>query len=81
VNEAVNGYIGIAQHRAFPVVPLGTGNDFAKMLGVGKDWQLACERIAATRETRRRDAATATHSRRHRRRVRRAGRDRSERIR
>ena len=48
VNEAVNGYVGIArENQAFAVIPLGTGNDFAKMLGVGDDWRLACERIAA----------------------------------
>lgn len=47
VNEAVNGYVGVAgDHQALAVIPLGTGNDFAKMLGVGNDWRLACERIA-----------------------------------
>ena len=48
VNEAVNGYVGVAREdQAFALIPLGTGNDFAKMLGVGNDWQLACERIVA----------------------------------
>ena len=48
VNEAVNGYVGIAgEHQALGVIPVGTGNDFAKMLGVGNNWQLACERIVA----------------------------------
>jgi diacylglycerol kinase (ATP) len=46
VNEAVNGYVGVArEHQAFAVIPLGTGNDFAKMLGVANDWRLACDRI------------------------------------
>ena len=48
VNEAVNGYVGIARKaQAFAVIPLGTGNDFAKMLGVGNDWKLACDHIAS----------------------------------
>src|SRR5262245_4419643 len=56
VNEAVNGYVGIAREtQAFAVIPLGTGNDFAKMLGVGNDWRVACDRIA-TGQTRRVDA-------------------------
>ena len=47
VNEAVNGYVGVARaNQALGVIPLGTGNDFAKMLGVGNDWRLACDRIA-----------------------------------
>ena len=56
VNEAVNGYVGVAREdQAFAVIPLGTGNDFAKMLGVGDDWRGACERIAIG-QTRRVDA-------------------------
>ena len=48
VNEAVNGYVGVArENQALAVIPLGTGNDFSKMLGVGNDWRHACERIAA----------------------------------
>jgi len=47
VNEAVNGYVGVAREdQALAVIPLGTGNDFAKVLGVGGDWRVACERIA-----------------------------------
>lgn len=47
VNEAVNGYVGVArENQALAVIPLGTGNDFAKMLGVGSDWRVACNRIA-----------------------------------
>ena len=56
VNEAVNGYVGVARYdQSFAVIPLGTGNDFAKMLGVGNDWRLACDRIVRA-ETRRVDA-------------------------
>ena len=53
VNEAVNGYVGAArENQALAVIPLGTGNDFAKMLGVGNDWRHACERIASGRRRR-----------------------------
>jgi diacylglycerol kinase (ATP) len=46
-NEAVNGYIGVAREsQALALIPVGTGNDFAKMLGVSGDWQLACDRVA-----------------------------------
>lgn len=47
VNEAVNGYVRVAgENQALAVIPVGTGNDFAKMLGVGNDWRLACARVA-----------------------------------
>ena len=47
LNEAVNGYIGVArENQALACVPIGSGNDFAKMLGTAGDWRLACERIA-----------------------------------
>ena len=53
VNEAVNGYVGIArENQALAIIPLGTGNDFAKMLGVGNDWRHACDRIASDRPRR-----------------------------
>jgi len=53
VNEAVNGYVGVAREdQALAVIPLGTGNDFAKMLGVGGDWRVACDRIAEGRRRR-----------------------------
>ena len=56
VNEAVNGYVGVARaNQSFAVIPLGTGNDFAKMLGIGNDRRLACERIVRG-ESRRVDA-------------------------
>lgn len=48
VNEAVNGYVGVAREsQALAVIPAGTGNDFAKMIGVGGDWRAACDRIVA----------------------------------
>jgi diacylglycerol kinase (ATP) len=47
LNEAVNGYIGVARDgQALACIPIGSGNDFAKMLGTAGDWRLACERIA-----------------------------------
>ena len=53
VNEAVNGYIGVAHAaQALGFLPLGTGNDFAKMLGAGNDWRIACDRIAEGRRRR-----------------------------
>jgi diacylglycerol kinase (ATP) len=56
VNEAVNGYVGVAREdQALAVIPLGTGNDFAKMLGVANDWKVACDRIVHG-QTRRVDA-------------------------
>lgn len=53
VNEAVNGYVGVArENQALAVIPLGTGNDFAKVLGIGNDWRHACDRIASGRRRR-----------------------------
>ncbi len=53
VNEAVNGYVGVARGtQAIGFIPMGTGNDFAKMLGIGNDWRRACDRIAAGRRRR-----------------------------
>ena len=48
VNEAVNGYVGVAREgQALGVIPLGTGSDFAKMLGFADDWSRACDAIVA----------------------------------
>ena len=44
--EAVNGALTAARRPVLGLVPVGTGNDFAKMLGYGNDWQAACQRIA-----------------------------------
>jgi YegS/Rv2252/BmrU family lipid kinase len=53
VNEAVNGYVDVAREdQALAVIPLGTGNDFAKMLGLGGDWRGACDRMADGRRRR-----------------------------
>ena len=53
VGEAANGYFGTARaDQALAIIPVGTGNDFAKMLGVSGDWLLACERIAEGRHRR-----------------------------
>ncbi|MGE5528623.1 MAG: diacylglycerol/lipid kinase family protein [Patescibacteria group bacterium] len=43
VNEVVNGMAG--SHAALGVVPLGTGNDFAAMMGMPKDPVASLERI------------------------------------
>ena len=45
--EAVNGMLSAGPTRcALGIVPIGTGNDFVKMLGL-TDWRVACARIAA----------------------------------
>jgi YegS/Rv2252/BmrU family lipid kinase len=45
--EAVNGMLGAGPNRStLGIVPIGTGNDFVKMLGL-TDWRVACARIAA----------------------------------
>lgn len=45
--EAVNGAMRTPQRPRLGLIPIGTGNDFAKMLGFGNDWRAACHRIAA----------------------------------
>ncbi|MGH8127481.1 MAG: diacylglycerol/lipid kinase family protein [Gammaproteobacteria bacterium] len=45
--EAVNGAMRAPQRPRLGLIPIGTGNDFAKMLGFGNDWREACQRIAA----------------------------------
>ncbi len=49
--EAVNGAMLSSRRPVLGLIPTGTGNDFAKMLGYGNDWQTACHAIAR-RETR-----------------------------
>jgi YegS/Rv2252/BmrU family lipid kinase len=54
VHEAVNGWMKAGGGVPLGVVPVGTGNDFAKMLEASPDWREACWRIVR-RETRRVD--------------------------
>jgi YegS/Rv2252/BmrU family lipid kinase len=45
VHEAVNGWMRAGGGAPLGVVPVGTGNDFVKMLGLSHDWREACWRI------------------------------------
>jgi YegS/Rv2252/BmrU family lipid kinase len=54
VHEAVNGWLKAGGGVPLGFVPVGTGNDFMKMLDMSDDWREACWRIAR-RETRRVD--------------------------
>jgi len=45
-HEAVNGWMRAGGGTPLAVVPVGTGNDFTKMLGYGSDWRAACRQIA-----------------------------------
>ncbi|MGE5624953.1 MAG: diacylglycerol/lipid kinase family protein [Bacillota bacterium] len=56
VHEAVNGWMDAGGGAPLAVVPVGTGNDFAKMLSMSLDWREACWR-AVRRDTRRVDVA------------------------
>lgn len=49
--EAVNGWMraGAPPEAALGIIPIGTGNDFVKMLGLGRDWRANCATIAADR--------------------------------
>lgn len=47
--EAVNGAMLATRRPRMGLLPTGTGNDFAKMLGYGDDWDAACGRVAAGR--------------------------------
>lgn len=51
VHEAVNGWLKAGGGVPLGFVPVGTGNDFMKMLDMSDDWREACWRIAR-RETR-----------------------------
>ena len=44
VHEAVNGWLRAGGGAPLGVVPVGTGNDFVKMLGLSHDWREACWR-------------------------------------
>lgn len=45
--EAVEGAMQATRRPVLGLIPVGTGNDFAKMLGYGNDWHEACRRIVA----------------------------------
>jgi diacylglycerol kinase (ATP) len=48
-NEIVNGLMRAANAHAtgtLAIIPVGSGNDFVKMLDVPLDWRAACEKIA-----------------------------------
>ncbi|MCG8432568.1 MAG: diacylglycerol kinase family lipid kinase [Gammaproteobacteria bacterium] len=47
INECVNGLAKIRRKINFGIIPVGTGNDFIKMLDMPRDWEYACERIRA----------------------------------
>lgn len=46
VHEAVNGWLKAGGGAPLGVIPVGTGNDFAKMLAPSNDWREACWRIS-----------------------------------
>lgn len=49
LQEVANGLVQANRGDAVPtlgIIPVGTGNDFLKTLGVPGHWQVACERIA-----------------------------------
>lgn len=45
VHEAANGILKSGADSAMGLIPLGTGNDFAKALGLPLDWHAACARV------------------------------------
>ncbi|MGH8292242.1 MAG: diacylglycerol/lipid kinase family protein [Gammaproteobacteria bacterium] len=49
VHAAVNGWMQAEGGAPLAFVPVGTGNDFTKMLGYASDWRAACRQIAQTR--------------------------------
>jgi diacylglycerol kinase (ATP) len=52
LNEAVNGYVGRAgADQALGLIPIGTGNDFAKVAGVPRRWRDACDRLVRATPT------------------------------
>jgi len=46
VHEAVNGWLHAGGGAPLGIIPVGTGNDFAKMVAPHADWREACARIA-----------------------------------
>ncbi|HEY3644814.1 MAG TPA: diacylglycerol kinase family protein [Gammaproteobacteria bacterium] len=59
VHEAVNGWMRAGGGAPLGVVPVGTGNDFVKMLDLTHDWREACWRIVRG-DTRRVDVGRCT---------------------
>jgi diacylglycerol kinase (ATP) len=59
VHEAVNGILAAGTDAALGLIPLGTGNDFAKAIGLPMNWRAACDRVVESigRPPRRIDAA------------------------
>lgn len=49
VHAAVNGWMQAGGGAPLAIVPIGTGNDFTKMLGYASDWRAACRQISAAR--------------------------------
>ena len=49
VHEAANGWMQAGGGAPLAVVPVGTGNDFTKMLDCGGDWRAACRKISQAR--------------------------------
>ena len=47
VHEAVNGLLRAGSAASLGVIPVGTGNDFAKAVGVPLDWRSAAADLAA----------------------------------
>ena len=45
VHEAVNGILKSGADTAIGLIPLGTGNDFAKAMGLPMTWRDACDRV------------------------------------
>lgn len=45
IHEAVNGVLSSDTGAALGLIPLGTGNDFAKAVGLPMDWRGACDRV------------------------------------
>lgn len=43
--EAVNGIMRSANPIPLGIVPIGSGNDFVKAVGIPSDWAFACDRI------------------------------------
>jgi YegS/Rv2252/BmrU family lipid kinase len=46
IHEAVNGIIRSATGAALGLIPVGTGNDFAKACGISLQWRVATEALA-----------------------------------